>query len=75
MRLDELTWEVFSGLEIGSETPITDNFCKHCKCTELVLLVKLRAVPGSLAGVQRKTSAKKIPVLKCTGCDRESEGT
>lgn len=75
MKLDEVTHAVIQDLEIGSETPIEDNFCKYCKGTDLTLIIRLKAVPNaSLAGVQRKVSARKIAVLRCNSCKHESEG-
>lgn len=59
-------------LDIGQEYEVDGQRCKHCRSENLVVRVKLEAVPGSLAGVQVKTSARKIYVLCCHGCKRES---
>jgi hypothetical protein len=59
-------------LEIGQEYAVEGNFCRHCESTDLVLHVRLMAVPGALAGMQSKTSALKVYVLGCHGCGRES---
>ncbi|MFI0265608.1 hypothetical protein [Streptomyces luteogriseus] len=61
-------------LEIGVEYPVASNHCRYCQSTDLVLVVKLEAMPGSLAGVQVKTSARKWPYLRCKGCGHESRG-
>ncbi len=74
MRLEELTLAKLEELAPGAVEPVEGNFCKYCGCRELVLLVKLRATGGSLAGVQPKVSARKVPVLRCEGCKHESEG-
>ncbi|MFJ2115332.1 hypothetical protein ACIOEX_26140 [Streptomyces sp. NPDC087850] len=71
--LDSLLSRLYE-LEIGREYPVASNFCKYCESTDLAFVVKLEAVPGSLAGVQIKTSARAWPFLKCRGCNHESRG-
>lgn len=63
-----------SELEPGVEYPVSENFCRYCESTDVVLLLKLEAVEGSLAGVQLKTSARAWPYLRCRGCGHESRG-
>lgn len=74
MRLEELTLVKLEELAPGDRVPVEGNFCKYCGCRELVLLVRLRATKGSLAGAQQKVSARRVPVLHCEGCEHESEG-
>ncbi len=74
MKLEELTLAKLEKLAPGDRVPVEGNFCKYCGCQELVLLVRLRATNGSLAGVQPKVTARKVPVLRCEGCSHESEG-
>lgn len=63
-----------SELEVGVEYPVSGNFCRYCNSTNLVFLLKLEAVEGSLAGMQLKTSARSWPFLRCKGCGHESKG-
>ena len=74
MQLHEVTDKVIQSLEVGTEVPIADNFCKYCKSTDLVLVIKLKATQGSLAGAQPKVSARKTAYLRCNGCNHQSEG-
>lgn len=62
-------------LEPGVEYKVSGNWCRHCQSTELVLVMKLEAAQGSLAGVQVKTAATARPWLRCKGCGRESRGS
>jgi hypothetical protein len=63
-RFDELT--------PGEEYPVAGNFCKYCKSTDLVVVIKLEAMPGSLAGMQMKSSTRKVAGLECRGCGHVS---
>ena len=71
--LDDLVAHM-AALEPGVEYKVADNHCRYCQSTELVLVMKLKAVEGSLAGVQVKTSARAWPYLHCKGCGHESKG-
>ncbi len=71
--LDKLL-QAFADLNVGTPYPVTGNFFKTCGSTDLALIKKLKAVPGSLAGVQVKSTAREWPFLRCNGCGRESEG-
>lgn len=71
MTLDELVSGGIEDLALG-EHDIDGNFCKHCKSLDLFVSVRLEATVGSLAGMQLKTSARKVGVLCCRGCGRES---
>jgi hypothetical protein len=59
----------------GEEYPVEGNSCRHCGSGDLVLVVKLEATGGALAGMQMKVSAKAWPYLRCRGCKHESRGT
>jgi hypothetical protein len=71
MTLDEVA-QRFDDMQPGDVVEVSGNFCKHCRSTDLVVNINLEAVPGALAGVQVKTSARKIAVLACRGCGRVS---
>jgi hypothetical protein len=71
MTLDEVV-QNFDDMQPGDVVEVSENFCKHCRSTDLAVNISLEAVPGSLAGVQVKTNARKIAVLECRGCGRVS---
>jgi hypothetical protein len=76
MTLEELLreWQK-QKLDIGTEYPVTENFCRYCSSEDLVFVVRLEATPdASLSGAMPKMGARSWPYLKCKRCGRESRG-
>lgn len=71
VTLEELA-DRFDQFQPGESYPVVESRCRYCGSVDLVVQIKLEAVPGALAGVQIKTSARKIAVLECRGCGHVS---